>query len=670
VNPLKRKREERRAELKTIRKSQKPSSKTTRGLESQRKAAQIGTKQTQVGRVEQSIELAKNTLKQAENLSKSFGAKIMWGDKTYDLGSTKGYKEYRQALRDKRSEINKVENQLKRYKTAASSAAAAKLANVTIEKANIVIAKAEKITTPKISKAAKSRYQRQVDSQVDFMAQLVAADVVDKSQAKKLVKELTPIAAGSVTTEDHAEKVMIRVDNKLKYYEKLADYEKDIGIEELTGPDKKQNINKVKARLAHMTMSTAIGFTASVPIAVLGVTGGPAVGGVIAAASVATLANPESRAELNQYIANHPQEFLGGLGGALLAGATVSQVNKAFKTYTKDMKLKDRRGLQKEWDKLIDDIHYAEQHRGAEFPSKVVESLEPEGWIQYVKDSPYDEWEQYVARQVLKNSPREDTATWLMKQKKIQFMYGPSVSRLQPTLIEDLIAKHPELREPYFNPALTDPNILNKADIVARSNVKGINYSPLLAAALAEAASKGYITDEDIKRLIKENNKVIEQLKQQGVQIAEQFSLQELVELSIADVAEIVDQTPDQDIIQLPDIIQKPIAEQETEEIVIPVPEPPGTTPDVPPDTPEPLEPTPPLKLSLGEKKKRKEMNLRFYMGPRAIWAVKYGYPRGKGDSVTVEARSLPDAMNTAQRIKPPKRYLPNFVDIKLLKVK
>jgi len=534
-----------------------------------------------------------------------------------------------------------------------------------------VIEKAGKITGAKTSKEEKSRYAKQVDSQVDFMAQLIAADVVDKKQAEKLIKELTPVAAGSVTTEDHAEKFMKKVENKLKYYENLADYKQDIGIKELTGPNKKENINKVKARFAHITMSAAIGTVLAVPTTALAVAGSPAVGGFIAAASVATLANPENRAQLGEFIEQHPQEFIYGLLGSVLGGVAVSEASKAFKLHTKNMKLKDRRALEKQWDKLIDDYAYMEQRKGAEFPSRAIEIPEPYG-NQIIVSDPLDP-EAQILRNFIQNVAERNEPQAIqdffktMKNSDMALYYDAGGGKLDTMTIPELLNKYPGLKEPYFNPTL-DPNILGKADIVARSGVPGVNFTPLLGAALAEAARKGYLTDEDIKRLIKQNAKLIEQLKEQGVQIPKNFL--KLGELSFTEIAEIVEQAPEETPTQIPDITQTSIQEQEPEEIVIPVPEPPGTTPETPLDTSEPLDPTPPLRLSAADQKKRREMNLSFFMGSKAVYVVTYGYPRGKGDSVTVEARSLPDAMNTAQRVKSPTRYLPNFVDIKLLKGK
>lgn len=88
--------------------------------------------------------------------------------------------------------------------------------------------------------------------------------------------------------------------------------------------------------------------------------------------------------------------------------------------------------------------------------------------------------------------------------------------------------------------------------------------------------------------------------------------------------------------------------------------------PEVPPsESPKPLPPTPPLKLSKPDQEKRREMRLRLYAGPKGKYSVKYNYRRGSPEVVVVEARGLGDAMNRAQRVKKPNRYLPDLVDIR-----
>lgn len=64
---------------------------------------------------------------------------------------------------------------------------------------------------------------------------------------------------------------------------------------------------------------------------------------------------------------------------------------------------------------------------------------------------------------------------------------------------------------------------------------------------------------------------------------------------------------------------------------------------------------------------KQKEMRsfrLRLYMGPKERYKVKIGYPRGKAETVVVDARGFPDAVQKAQRIRKTSKYVPNLIDV------
>lgn len=69
---------------------------------------------------ERQIARAEETLKQAESY-KSGGGTVTWGAETYDLGTTRGWKDYRQALRERRSEVQAAKRGLKEYRFAAIS---------------------------------------------------------------------------------------------------------------------------------------------------------------------------------------------------------------------------------------------------------------------------------------------------------------------------------------------------------------------------------------------------------------------------------------------------------------------------------------------------------------------------------------------------------------------
>ena len=73
---------------------------------------------------------------------------------------------------------------------------------------------------------------------------------------------------------------------------------------------------------------------------------------------------------------------------------------------------------------------------------------------------------------------------------------------------------------------------------------------------------------------------------------------------------------------------------------------------------------TPPLRLSLEEEKKRKEINLKLFNGPRERYRVKFTYPKGGKEAITVDARSFPEAIDKAQMARKPNKYPPSITDV------
>ena len=111
-----------------------------------------------------------------------------------------------------------------------------------------------------------------------------------------------------------------------------------------------------------------------------------------------------------------------------------------------------------------------------------------------------------------------------------------------------------------------------------------------------------------------------------------------------------------------------PEPEPEPTPIPTPIQIPRKATPEDDPDpTPPPEdtpEPTPPIILSKEEQEKRREMNIQLYNGAKTDWRVTYHYPKGKTETVNVEARSLPEAIAKAQRKKRPNMNHPRLTDI------
>ena len=77
---------------------------------------------------------------------------------------------------------------------------------------------------------------------------------------------------------------------------------------------------------------------------------------------------------------------------------------------------------------------------------------------------------------------------------------------------------------------------------------------------------------------------------------------------------------------------------------------------------------TPPIKLSLEAKQKRKEMSLQLFRGSKKLYEVSFNYKGGKTQEIgPVEARSLPDALGKAQRKRSPNKTLPRVIVVDLI---
>ena len=123
----------------------------------------------------------------------------------------------------------------------------------------------------------------------------------------------------------------------------------------------------------------------------------------------------------------------------------------------------------------------------------------------------------------------------------------------------------------------------------------------------------------------------------------------------IPDLSQITIQNPDVvEIVEQESIQTSAQAQTQIQEITpIPVPE----LEDTPPTTP-------PLRLSLEDKKKRAKINLKLFNGPRERYRVKFTYHRGGKEVITVEARSFPEAVNRAQMARKPNKYPPSITDV------
>ena len=506
-------------------------------------------------------------------------------------------------------------------------------------------------------KEPKTTVQRRSEAQKGFISDLIQADIKDPKKAKKLIEEISPYYAQTVDVNPSAgEKFVKELDLKIRNYEKIADYQTPLGIEELTGSNKKQNINKLKARIAHMTLSHDRAAISAALVTALGVSGGPATVGFIASMGIASMMNPANRELLDEYVKAHPQEFMASIGGAIMAGVSVSAAKSLYKQYRVDMSL----AQQTKYDKMINDYAYLEQNKGAEFPSRALEVPERYG-NQVIVSNPVDAeaqiFERFV-RGIQTGNEGEAIQAYFksMKDAKLSMYLDVGGGKLDTVTVPDLLNKYPQLRDPYFNPAFNDPNILGKSDLVARSNQPSVNFTPLLAAALLQVSKQGYITETQIKELIKTNQINITTLRNKGIEIPSDFTEATLKDLSLPAIAELTKLKQEQIQELTPLQIQALIVD------VTPLP-----LPDIP-ETPEPLKPTLPLVLSKNDMSKRLEMDRQFYTGPIATYRVIYDYGGANKQRFTVKARSLLEATTKAQRGKQPSKKPWKMIDIEKVK--
>ena len=118
---------------------------------------------------------------------------------------------------------------------------------------------------------------------------------------------------------------------------------------------------------------------------------------------------------------------------------------------------------------------------------------------------------------------------------------------------------------------------------------------------------------------------------------------------------EIIDTKPDEIIDTKPDeaTIQEPLEDTITEEEPI--------------QEEEPIE-TPLIKLSLKDKKKRKELNLSLFRGKKRLYEATYQHKAGRTETIgPIPARSLFDASQQAQRKRKSSKQIPRKGSIRLI---
>jgi len=101
-----------------------------------------------------------------------------------------------------------------------------------------------------------------------------------------------------------------------------------------------------------------------------------------------------------------------------------------------------------------------------------------------------------------------------------------------------------------------------------------------------------------------------------------------------------------------------------------PTPTEPTTPTPTEPTTPTPTEPTtptptPPLPLTPKQRETRRKMTLQLFSGKNKLYRVNYQYKGGRKETIgPLEARSLPDALGKAQRVRSGNKTLPTVITV------
>jgi len=101
--------------------------------------------------------------------------------------------------------------------------------------------------------------------------------------------------------------------------------------------------------------------------------------------------------------------------------------------------------------------------------------------------------------------------------------------------------------------------------------------------------------------------------------------------------------------------------EQEQKQLPLTIPSTPLDFPPPPEDFKE--EPITPSIIMKPQSDERRAINLRLFNGPREQYRVKFTYPKGGKEAITVDARSFPEAIDKAQMARKSNKYPPSITD-------
>lgn len=504
---------------------------------------------------------------------------------------------------------------------------------------------------PLPGKTEAKRYENQVESVTSWLADLIHADLIDKKLAEKTLKEVEPVYLSTVKYgPEPVGELIKKVDIKLAKLEEKAKYKEYEGYT-LFGL-KQYPPEVVKARVAHLGLSATVGAAKSAPFIALGTTGGPVISGLIAASMIATIANPENQAMLKQYVKEHPQQFVAELSGALALGYGVGQVKSLYNKYKNDIPDLYTQQLEMQ---LAKDTGVLPGPQPPE-PS-THRALHPELY----PEEPLHPWfeETVYTKFVSKLDP--ESALKFAKSADAVLYWGSGDEYGMPMSIYDLTELHPSLDKPM---AIYLPNVRRLtpkyADLITKvPGEKGMYVMPSVVAAMSLIAQQGYITEEDIQNLIKsiENQNFKIDLDEITVPWSDEY----LETITVPDVIAIVD--------SIPITVTTPIIESATDLTIDPITdfEFELDIPQIPPE--EPYEVPPPKEPKFGmipkSDAKMRRFRAKLLHGPKSKYNVDFHYRRKEKQSVTVEARSYPEALSRAQRVRRITHELPNMVDMR-----
>lgn len=239
--------------------------------------------------------------------------------------------------------------------------------------------------------------------------------------------------------------------------------------------------------------------------------------------------------------------------------------------------------------------------------------------------------EEQIAARFLKGLSPEDVKTYLDGSDYQVLMLARDGS-YTPQTVGSLILNYPELADlgvtPIYQPYGANVPASIRPYIVSIPGTPGMSVSPLLIAALAKVAQQGYISEEDIESLIRQNKIELSTYKDFLSEVQVPWTYEDLVGLTLPDIAQLT--VPVVVPINAPvvEFVKEPITEPITEPVTEPVT---GTTVELL-HVQEPVLEVPELVIPL---LKRVPLGRRVPMQPEK----EKEYPRGKGTEARLDMK-------------------------------